>query len=244
MQILRNKYLVLLSLLAFFSAICDALFAQDSALNVADSLFTIGKYSQAEKIYEKNFKNSEKYNPNVLIKLSFLAEKANDPGKTLYYLSLLSQIKPTISLFEKMNQIAEMNQLDGYIFNDLSYFMVFYRRYGGYIPILLLSLGLYVVVVMVIKVRSGEWIQRRHKIAVFMYLIALLGLLNIPANYTTGVVKTERTFMRGFPSSAAPVVEVIQKGNKLTIIGNRDRWKRVIWDGEIGYIRENDLWAL
>jgi uncharacterized protein YgiM (DUF1202 family) len=74
--------------------------------------------------------------------------------------------------------------------------------------------------------------------------MALFGLLNIPNNYQTGVVKKEETYVRSFPSSASPVVQKIKKGNKLTIIGNRDEWNRVIWNGEIVFVRKDDLWII
>jgi len=143
-----------------------------------------------------------------------------------------------------MSTIAAANNMYGYQFNDFSYFLVFYRRYGGYIPILLLTLGIYVVSVMIIKVRNGEYIQRRHRWATVLYLMALLGLLNIPNNYQTGVVKNELTFIREYPSAASPVVMTIGKGHKLTIIGERDHWKRVIWDGEVLFMRNSDLWVI
>lgn len=244
MQASVNKYLIFFALLACFGAQNRPVLGQSGDLNLADSLFTIGRYSEAQNIYEKNFENTKKYNPNLLLKLSFLAEKSNDPAKSLYYLSILTQKKPTVKLLEKMSQVASEYRLDGYRFNDYSYFLVFYRRYGGYIPILLLTLGLYVVVVMFMKAKSGDFIPKRHKWAVTLYLVALFGLLNIPNNYQTGVVRKEITYVRSFPSSASPVIDQISKGNKLTIIGNRDQWHRVLWQGEIVFIRQSDLWVI
>lgn len=244
MQVSVKKYVIFFGFLACFWSKNDPVLGQSADLNLADSLFTIGKYSEAQNIYKKKFENIKKYNPNLLLKLSFLAEKSNDPAECLYYLSILTQKKPTVKLLEKMSQVASEYNLEGYHFNDFSYFLVFYRRYGGYIPILLLTLGLYVVVVMFLKVKSGDYIPGRHKWVVVIYLIALFGLLNIPNNYQTGVVKKDETYARTFPSSASPVVLKIKKGNKITIIGNRDQWSRVIWNGEIVFIRKDDLWII
>jgi tetratricopeptide (TPR) repeat protein len=244
MQAPRNKYIIFIFLAVGFYASNTLIFAQSNRLNLADSLFTIGKYSQAYKIYQKKIENDRTYNPNLLLKLAFLSEKAKQPAESLYYLSILAQKEPNVALLEKMNQIAQANNLQGYQFNDFSYFLIFYRRYGGYIPILLLSLGVYVVAVMIIKLKSGERIQKRHKWATVFYLTALFGLLNIPNNYTTGVIRSEFSFIRSFPSAAAPVVQVIQRGHKLTIIGTRDHWNRVIWEGKIVYIKKSDLWII
>lgn len=244
MQVSLNKYLIFIALLHAFWGVSSALYAQPIPLNKADSLFTIGRYAQAYKIYQNFFENDPTYNPNLLIKLSFLAEKAKEPAKNLYYLSVLAQKQPSVALLEKMNQTALANNLEGYEFNDFSYFLIFYRRYGGYIPILLLTLGVYVVAVMLIKKKNGERIQKRHKWATIFYLTALFGLLNIPNNYTSGVVRNELTFVRSFPSAAAPVVQVIKRGHKLTIIGTRDHWNRVIWEGKVVFIKKSDLWVI
>lgn len=244
MQVPLNKYLIFIALLHAFWGVSNVLYAQSIPLNKADSLFTIGRYAQAYKIYQKNFENDPIYNPNLLIKLSFLAEKAKEPAKNLYYLSVLAQKQPSVALLEKMNQTALANNLEGYEFNDFSYFLIFYRRYGGYIPILLLTLGVYVVAVMLIKKKNDERIQKRHKWATIFYLTALFGLLNIPNNYTSGVVRNELTFVRSFPSAAAPVVQVIKRGHKLTIIGTRDHWNRVIWEGKVVFIKKSDLWVI
>jgi hypothetical protein len=244
MQASRNKYIIFVSLITVFWGLSQGLFAQANRLDLADSLFTIGKYSQAYKIYQKKFENDRIYNPNLLLKLAFLSEKAKQPAESLYYLSILAQKEPKIALLEKMNQIALANNLQGYQFNDFSYFLIFYRRYGGYIPILLLTLGVYVVAVMIIKIKNGERTQQRHKWATVFYLTALFGLLNIPNNYTTGIIRSELSFIRSFPSAAAPVVQVIQRGHKLTIIGTRDHWNRVIWEGKIVFIKNSDLWII
>lgn len=214
------------------------------SLHKADSLFSIGRYAEANRLYQSFYQETKKFNPHLLLKLSFLAQKANNPALNLYYLSILAQKQPNVALLEKMNQIASQQNLTGYEFNDFSYFLIFYRKYGGYIPILLLTLGIYVVVVMVIKVRRHERIQKRHKWTAIFYLFALLALLNVPANYEAGVVKGQLVHIRTFPSAAAPVVETVRRGHKLTVIGSRDRWKRVIWKGNIVFIRDSDLWII
>ncbi len=244
MQASLNKYLILGVFLIAFIAQKRVVSAQQTNTHLADSLFTIGRYTEAKKIYARIFENVEKYNPNLLLKLSFLSEKANEPAESLYYLSLLSQKQPSIALLEKISSIAIANGLEGYEFNDFSYFLVFYRRYGGYIPILLLTLGLYVVSVMFIKHRNGEMIYKRHKWAVVIYLVALLALLNVPNNYKTAVVRKDVTYIREYPSAASPLVHSLRKGNKLMILGERDLWNRVIWDGKIVFVRKSDLWVI
>jgi tetratricopeptide (TPR) repeat protein len=244
MQASVNKYIIFLIVGGALGLFQGPVFAQSRQLNLADSLFTIGRYSEAKIIYQKSFENTPEFNPNLLTKLAYLSEKSKEPAQTLYYLSLLAQKKPSVRLLQKISNIASEYRLEGYEFNDFSYFLVFYKKYGGYIPILLLTLGIYVVMVMLIKIKNEEPIQKRHKWATVFYLLALLGLINLSNNYSTGVIRNDVVFLRSFPSAASPVYLTLSKGHKLMVIGNRDHWQRVIWEGEIVYIRKDDLWII
>lgn len=222
----------------------EAFSSDRNELKRADSLFAMARYAEASTLYKKNFGNDEKNNQSLILKLAFLSEKSNDYTDCLYYLSKLALINPSRKLFEKMDKLASEQNLKGYEFDDYNYFIIFYRRYGDYIPILLLTLGAYIVLIMVMKVRRKEPILRIHKISIIFYLGALLGLLNIPSLYKTCIIVNENTFLRDEPSSASQVVEKIGSGHKLIIVGSVDQWDRVIWDNKIVYVRQSDLWNI
>jgi tetratricopeptide (TPR) repeat protein len=223
----------------FLSAKADVVARTE--LKVADSLFTIGKYQEAGALYKKNFGDHQNGNESLLLKLAFLSEKANNYTECLYYLNKLAMIKPSRRLFEKMDKMASDHNLVGYEFDDYNYFIIFYRRYGDYIPIVLLILGTYIVWVMIIKVRKGERILQIHKLSILGYLLVILFAVNVPALYQAGIIVNEHTFLREEPTSGAAVVERIGKGHKLTIVGSVDHWNRVIWNNEIVYIRKSDI---
>ena len=140
-----------------------------------------------------------------------------------------------------MDNLAAEQNLTGYEFDDYNYFIIFYRRYGDYIPILLLTLGAYIVFIMVLKTRRKEPILHFHKISTIVYLLILFGIVNLPNLYKTGIIANENTFLRDEPSSASQVVEMVGKGHKLTIFGSVDHWNRVIWNNRIVYVRQSDL---
>jgi tetratricopeptide (TPR) repeat protein len=244
MQAHLNKKLILWIILGLILPKYEAFCGDRNELKMADSLFAMARYPEASALYKKNFGNDEKNNQSLLLKLAFLSEKTNDYTDCLYYLSKLALITPSRKLFEKMDKLASEQNLKGYEFDDYNYFIIFYRRYGDYIPILLLSLGAYIVFIMVLKVRRKEAILRIHKISIIFYLVALLGLLNVPSLYKTCIVVNENTFLRDEPSSASPVIEKVGKGHKLVIVGSIDHWDRVIWDNKIVYIRQSDLWHI
>lgn len=241
MQILSQKNLLKFILSALFYGATSTVFANQVELKKADSLFAIAKYNEAEILYKKNFQNEGNNNQNLLLKLAFLAEKKNNYTSCLYYLSKLSLIDPSGRLFEKMNNLATQQNLIGYEFDDYNYFMIFYRRYGEYIPIVLLALGAYIVYIMVLKTRRKESILEIHKISTLVYLFIILAMVNVPSLYKTAIITNDNTFLRENPSSASNVVEMVGKGHKLTLFGSVDHWNRVIWNNKIVYIRKTDL---
>lgn len=241
MQASVNKYAIFLLITFFLGNTNDSFSAVEKSLKTADSLFAIGQFSAAEIVYLNEYKNVKKNNPNLLIKLAFLAEKKDDYAGSLYYLSSLAQIQPSVNLFQKMNQEASKRGLKGYEFNDFSYFQIAYRKYGDLLPITLLALAVYVYVVMVVKIRNDERVQRRHKWALVIYLLALVALLNVPDNYGYGIINKGGAFLRSYPSAAAPVVSKIDKGHKVMVIGSRDHWNVVLWEKELVYIRKTDI---
>ena len=244
MQAPWKKYVLVWIVSGLVLTCVPAFSANRKELKLADSLFAIGRYPEAQILYKKNFSEVEKNNQSLLLKLAFLAEKTNNYTDCLYFMSKLALINPSRRLFEKMDKLAEEQNLAGYEFDDYNYFIIFYRRYGDYIPVFLLTLGTYIVVIMVTKARRREPILQLHKISIVVYLLVLLGLLNVPSLYKTCIIVNENTFLRDEPSSAAPVVERVGKGHKLTIIGSVDHWNRVIWGNRIVYIRKNDIWNI
>lgn len=244
MQALSKKYLLIWIFLGTVIAPETAFSANKKELKTADSLFAMARYPESLVLYKKNFSEDEKNNQSLLLKLAFLAEKTNNYTDCLFYLSKLALINPSRRLFEKMDKLAAEQNLTGYEFDDYNYFIIFYRRYGDYIPILLLTLGTYIVVIMVTKVRRGEPIMQIHKVSIVVYLLVLLGILNVPSLYRTCIIINENTFLRDEPSSAAPVIDRVGKGHKLTIVGSVDHWNRVIWNNRIVYIRKSDLWNI
>lgn len=240
MQALSKKYLMFWILLGSIWVPKTAFSANYKELKTADSLFAMARYPESMILYKKNFSEQEKNNESLLLKLAFLSEKTNNYTDCLFYLSKLALINPSRRLFEKMDKLAQEQNIKGYEFDDYNYFIIFYRRYGDYIPILLLTLGTYIVVIMLTKSRRREPILQIHKVSIVVYLLVLLGLLNVPSLYQTCIIINENTFLRDEPSSASSVVERIGKGHKLTILGSVDHWNRVIWDNEIVYIRKSD----
>jgi hypothetical protein len=240
MQVVSKKNKILIAIIFFISFPCLAFSSNNQELKTADSLFLAGKYREAYLKYRLVYNMDLPENEALLLKLSFLSEKSNNYTECLYYLNKLALFQPSRAAFEKMAKIAEDHNLSGYQFDDYNYFIIFYRRYGDYVPILLLTLGAYIVAVMIVKVRRKEAILKLHKQSTIVYLLLVFGLVNIPSLYRTCIIVNDQTFLRGEPSSGSMVVERIGKGHKLTILGSVDHWNRVIWNNQIVYVRKSD----
>lgn len=241
MQALLKKYSHFYIFLYCFLNAFFVRAANIKELKQADSLFAIARYDAAKVLYEKNFGEDKKNNQALLLKLAFLSEKSNNYTNCLFYLSKLALQNPSGRLFEKMDKIASEQNLKGYDFDDYNYFIIFYRRYGDYIPLLLLGLGAYIVFIMASKIRKREGILMIHKISILVYLIALFGILNLPSLYKTAIIINQNTFLRNEPSSAAGVVEKVGKGHRITVVGSVDTWNRIIWNNKLVYVRKVDL---
>ena len=98
MQVPLNKYVIIWAIGTVFWLGTGHATAQMNALKRADSLFTIGHYSEAQTIYQKNSSEGKKNSPNLLLKLAYLAEKSGDYTHALYFLSQLALQEPSIML--------------------------------------------------------------------------------------------------------------------------------------------------
>ena len=241
MQVLVKKYLIICNFISFFLALNQGFCSTYSELKAADSLFATAGYTEAYKLYKKNFKKVEKNNPELTLKLAFLSERSGNYSDCLFYLSTLSLIKPSRALFEKMADIAGEYNLKGYEFDDYSYFIIFYRRYGSYLPLLLLLFAGYIVYIMVIKTKNREPILMVHKLSILGYLIIVLGLINLPDLFQSAIITNPKTFLRNEPSSASKVISEVGNGHRIIILGSVDHWDRVIWENSIVYIRKSDV---
>ncbi|WP_266365979.1 SH3 domain-containing protein [Tellurirhabdus rosea] len=216
----------------------------EDLLKKADSLFRLGEYRQAGRLYAQYEQKGFPPTDPLLLKQAFIFEKQQDVPRQLFYLQRYFDRLPNEAVLRKMNEVALENNLSGYEADDLNYFYLFYKQYSSYFIILLLVLGFYVFGVFWTKYRRQETIRREHKWIVFFYLIGLLMLVNLPERYQSGIINRNAVYLRQQPSAAAPVVGVIGKGNKVNILGGQDVWLRVYWNNGLYYVRQDAVWRV
>ena len=79
----------------------------------------------------------------------------------------------------------------------------------------------------------------------FSYLIIYIALIwlfaNFPGFLNYGIITKEKSYMRDFPSSAAPVERLLKKGNRINYWFTRDIWVYSIIENQQGYVKEDDF---
>jgi uncharacterized protein YgiM (DUF1202 family) len=141
-----------------------------------------------------------------------------------------------------MYVIAAENGFNGYEKSDLNYFLFYFRQYSNYAWGGFLILGFYIFVVLIFKEKNKQFSPARHKIIFIFYLVFLAGLINIPNNYKSVIIKNERVYLRDYPSAASRIIGNIGEGNRLNVTKTEDIWYQVLWEDRFCYLKESDVW--
>ena len=217
--------------------------AQNDIAKKADSLFNEKNYTEAAKLYQIIFKDPKVNQANISLKLAYINENEGNIPMALYYLNNYYNFKPSNEVFDKMNKLALAGKYQGYERNNINFVFSLYQQYYIFILYGLIFLGIFLIVVLYNKKKHGKPIQRNNWILALTYMALLALLINLPSTYRTAIVK-ERTYLRNFPSSAAPIIGEIEPGNKINIFGSKDIWQKALWNRGVAYVNKNDLWLL
>lgn len=227
-----------------FTAIALAagpVYSQVSAhrLQQADSLFNAKQYTQSLAHYEQIFKKNE-FSPAMLLKMAYVEEGLNHIGEALYYLNLYFDATNDEMVLEKMNQLSEKYDLEGYELDETEQALTFYRRYTDHISFLLMAL-------MILLLSIAVYIKRRKHspVPVLITMFVIAALFGVHVNSSTsdlkGIVTGDQTYVMAGPAGAAPVVAVVKGGHRFTILGRQDVWVKIRWKGKTAFIKENFL---
>lgn len=208
-------------------------------LQEADSLYQQKKYTQSAEHYETILSQHE-YTPAMLLKVAYIKEGLNQVGPALYYLNLYYLATNDKSVEAKMEELAARYNLTGYESTDADRVLSFYRDYHFYITVTAAALVIFLVSVSFSIRRRGK---RPMLSGVFtlVFLIAFFVHLNWGRDISLGIIGSSNTFLMKGPSPGASVVDVVKEGHRLEIVGKKDVWLQVLWNGEVAYIRENNL---
>ena len=208
-------------------------------LQQADSLYIDKKYTQSLEHY-KTILSQDQYTPAMLLKMAYIEEGLNHIGPALYYLNLYYVVSNDKTVLTKMEELATRYNLEGYENSDADQAFTFYRDYHFHI-----TLALGVIVIFFVSLAFSISRKGRRPIATgvltAVILLVLFVHVNIGGKISLGVVGSSNTFLMQGPSPGAALVEVVNEGHRVEIIGKKDVWVEILWDGVPAYIKEGNL---
>ncbi|MBX2965604.1 MAG: hypothetical protein KF845_05615 [Cyclobacteriaceae bacterium] len=206
----------------------------------ADSLFIQKRYTQSLDLYTSVL-NQGQYTPAMFLKMAFIEEGLNHAPQAMYYLNLYYLVTQDERAAIKIKEFASAKKWEGYEFDDPERFMGLYHRYHTLIALSLMAVCAVILFFLVLqrvrtqKVSIGLWII----LVIFSTMLAVH--INFPVQYRTGIVAGSNTYLMSGPSAGASVVQIIDEGHRVRIMGKQDVWLKVQWRDKEAYIRQDRL---
>src|SRR5690606_3668756 len=243
MQNLKNKIPGLIVFLILLTS--QGAMSQDNEnlLQKADSLFDQNLYTQSLTIYNQLYEERNSYTPQMLLKMAYILEGLGNHSKALYYLNIYYDKTLDKAVLAKMEELASQHKLSGYQLTDTDLLLSYYYKYLPIFVFLGLALCMGLCLVVVFNKKKGKKILFPG-IALLLALLLIAYMNNIERKHKSGIVSNSATYLYTGPSSASGVLDVIEAGHKVSIIGKEDIWIRILWDGTPAYVRKNHLLVL
>jgi len=215
--------------------------ALDSLLATADSLFANQKYTQSVKLYDSLYEYQQEASPAMLLKMAYIKEGLGDVTGAQYYLNEYYLATSNELALQKMEDLAEANQLEGYQHNDITFFFNLYYKNYNWLIIGLLILTTVLVTVIIVQKRKYQASPWFNSFLLLFLLASLFILVNFGKDYNRGVIIKNNTFIMAAPSSAANLIDVTTKGHKVVVDGKEDVWYKIEWRGQEGYVKAKNV---
>ncbi|MCS6833754.1 MAG: SH3 domain-containing protein [Flammeovirgaceae bacterium] len=220
----------------------DSKISPYAKLVFADSLFEIGKYTEAFEVYEQLLKEDSHYTPKMLLRMAYIKEGLDDYAQALYYLNLYYHYQADDKVLTKMADLAEKKKLSGYRFSDYDFLLSLLQRHRIYVVISFFSVSILLTGYMFL-------LQRRKKrpplfpltISNLVLLATFFYILNYVKSPEFAIVKQDHVYAMSAPSAGAEVVKIFKKGDRVEVVGKHDIWHEIKSETDIGFIRQHHL---
>ena len=210
-----------------------------SSTQKADSLFNLKKYSESKILYDSIFYKENKYSNSMLLKMATIEESLDNYEKSIYYLELFQKNKNESKVLDKINNIVDNKNLNGFENSDKKVLINIYKKYRNNILALLLTLSSIIFIMNLVR-------YFRKKVANFMlpffYILSVLSLLMINIKPPSdAIVFKDYTFIMKEPSSGSDLYSILNKGDKLIVSKDLKVWYEIILNGERRYVRKKNV---
>ena len=213
----------------------------DSLHLKADSLFANQQYTQSFALYDSIYQYQQEASPAMLLKMAYIKEGLGDITTAQYYLNEYYLATSNEQALQKMEDLANANDLSGYQHNDITFFFnLYYKNYNWLvIGLLFVCITLFsVIIYQKRKYQASPWV---NGIMLTLLLSGLFVLVNFGKDYNRGVIIKNNTFIMAAPSSGANLIDVITKGHKVIVDGKKDVWYKIEWQGQEGYVKAKNV---
>ena len=229
---MKNFFLIC-SLIIFFNSDLK------SQLIKADSLFNLNKYSESKVLYDSIFYKKNKYSNSMLLKMATIEENLGNYEKSIYYLELFQKNKNENKVLDKINNIVDNKNLNGFENSDKKIFINIYKKYRNNILALLLTLTLIIFIVNLVRYFRKNIVNFALP---FFYISSFLSLLIINIKPPSdAIVFKNYTFIMKEPSSGSDLYSILNKGDKLIVSKDLKVWYEIILNGEKRYVRKKNV---
>jgi hypothetical protein len=213
-------------------------------IHMADSLFKSNRLLEAEQIYLGNLNPNLSEFENIQFKLAYIAKVKNDWVSELYRLSSIHAKQNTPAIANRLAEIGEKQQLAGYEVSLIDQIEWIYFSIFPYLMGTLILLGLYALIILFRKFLNNKRIPRSQLAYLSVYLLFLALFTNLPGLLHFGIITKDKAYVRAFASSAAPVKQILKKGNRVNYWFTIDIWVTCVVNGQLGYIKSSDYSAI
>lgn len=229
---MKNFFLIC-SLIIFFNSDLK------SQLIKADSLFNLNKYSESKVLYDSIFYKKNKYSNSMLLKMATIEENLGNYEKSIYYLELFQKNKNEKKVLDKINNIVDNKNLNGFENSDKKIFINIYKKYRNNILALLLTLTSIIFIVNLVRYFRKNVVNFALP---FFYISSFLSLLIINIKPPSdAIVFKDYTFIMKEPSSGSDLYSILNKGDKLIVSKDLEVWYEIILNGEKRYVRKKNV---
>ncbi|UXP32238.1 hypothetical protein N6H18_18010 [Reichenbachiella agarivorans] len=223
--------------------ITPSLTAQDlenkSSLSQADSLFKERKYTESFEIYHQILENEGQASPQMLMKMAYIKEGLGNYSQALLYLNKYYLLTSNKNARTKMQDIAEEHTLEGYEVTDTDFFKGLVNRNYFLVNISILAIALLLFVVVVYRKFWSKTNAYPYAISMCVLLIVFFFVSNFQLSPEQVIVTHDHAYLMDGPSSGSDLVEVIQKGHRLTVVTEDDVWCKVMWRDTEVYVKQS-----
>ena len=210
-------------------------------LKQADSLFSVQQFTQSFDVYQTIYLQGDHASPAMLLKMAYIKEGLGDITLAQYYLNEYYLATSNELALEKMEKLASAHELEGYNHDDITFLFNIYYKHYNWLLIGLIVLTAAVFFILIYQKMKKQGSPTTTAVFLVILLAGLFYLVNFGKDYNKGLIVKNNTFVMAAPSAGANIVDVIQKGHKVSIKGTHDVYAQIEWNGQKVYVKSKSI---